>query len=48
MGTVNVLKERAAAWDEEHIRRDSHPQTDQRQLLGYFSQFNIKTNDNFS
>jgi hypothetical protein len=42
MGTVNMLKETAAAWEEQHIKRDSHVQTDQRQLLAYFSQFNIK------
>jgi len=47
MGTVNMLKEMAAAWDEKHIKRESHLQTDQRQLLEYFSQFNTKTNDNF-
>jgi hypothetical protein len=37
-----MLKETAAAWDEQHIKMDSHVQTDQRQLPGYFSQFNIK------
>jgi len=46
MGTVNMLKETSASWDEQDIKRDSHVQTDQLQLLEYFSQFNIK-NDSF-
>jgi hypothetical protein len=47
MGTVNMLKETAASWDEQDTKRDSHVQTDQRQLLKYFSQFNINKNDSF-
>jgi len=41
MGTADMLKETAADWDEQHIKRDNHVQTDQRQLLEYFSQFKI-------
>jgi hypothetical protein len=26
MGTVDMLKETAADWDEQHIKRDSHVQ----------------------
>ena len=37
MGTVNILKGTAAARDEQHTKRDSHVQTDQRQLLEYFN-----------
>jgi len=38
-----MLKETAAAWDEEHVKTDSHLQRDQRQFLEYFIQFKIKT-----
>lgn len=47
MGTVETLKETAAAWDEQHIGRDSYVQTDQRQLLEYFSQLKIKKYGSF-
>jgi hypothetical protein len=37
-----MLKYIAAAWDEQHIKRDSNLQTAQQQFLEYFSQLHLK------